>query len=449
MSRSDLRSVAARAGVDVLAPDYLPVPSGQALEQEPELAPPRQPIAVFRPHSRARLRSPEALERTQLRRVGLTWGLLVMNALTWFGSALHIPGIVGHLIQQGSLPLALLLALTLNPRLKVRPNVLLSLTLLLVAEAVLTALNPQYFGSIYRTIRLAEFVAALWLLTPWWGRRDLLLVRYHLIAYGTILVSVILGVFVAPGQALLGGRLAGTIWNMPPTQVAHYSAVTIGLVVVLWLCGKVTGRFTLVVSGVGGIILVLTHTRTALIGMMIGILVAGMSLIVAKARVRKLFAAAGVTLVVGLLTLSGLLATWLARGEGTKELTDLTGRTEVWGPLLALPRTPFQMIFGFGLSNSSFNGLSIDSNWLASYDEQGLFGVAICALMLIFLFAKAYSRPRSVQRALALFLITYCLIASFTEVGFTDVSTYLLELTLAASLLVPSADGPGSVILNE
>ena len=43
------------------------------------------------------------------------------------------------------------------------------------------------------------------------------------------------------------------------------------------------------------------------------------------------------------------------------------------------------------------------------------------------------------QRALALFLVTYCLVASFTEVGFTDASTYLLELTLAASLLVPPA----------
>ena len=69
--------------------------------------------------------------------------------------------------------------------------------------------------------------------------------------------------------------------------------------------------------------------------------------------------------------------------------------------------------------------------------------------MLIFLFAKAYSRPRSVQRALALFLITYCLVASFTEVGFTDASTYLLELTLAASLLVPSAESTGSTVLEE
>ena len=99
------------------------------------------------------------------------------------------------------------------------------------------------------------------------------------------------------------------------------------------------------------------------------------------------------------------------------------------------------MIFGFGLSNDSFNGLAIDSNWLASYQEQGLFGVVICAAMLLFLLVTAYFQPRGVQRALALFLVTYCLVASFTEVGFTNASPYLLEVTLAASLLVPSAIG--------
>ena len=59
--------------------------------------------------------------------------------------------------------------------------------------------------------------------------------------------------------------------------------------------------------------------------------------------------------------------------------------------------------------------------------------------MLLFVLVIAYFQPRSVPRALALFLVTYCLVASFTEVGFTDASPYLLELTLAASLLVPPA----------
>ena len=156
----------------------------------------------------------------------------------------------------------------------------------------------------------------------------------------------------------------------------------------------------------------------------------------------QVLAVASITVSIGIITLSGFITTWLARGEGSHQLTELTGRTKVWGPLLAFPRDKFQEIFGFGLSNSSFNGLPIDSNWLASYQEQGLFGVTVCAVMLLFLLVTAYFQTRGVQRALGLFLVTYCLVASFTEVGFTDASTYLLELTLAASLLVsPAAEG--------
>jgi hypothetical protein len=69
--------------------------------------------------------------------------------------------------------------------------------------------------------------------------------------------------------------------------------------------------------------------------------------------------------------------------------------------------------------------------------------------MLLFLLVSAYFQPRGIQRALALFLVTYCLVASFTEVGFTDVSPYLLELTLAASLLVPSVAGKRTAQLGR
>jgi hypothetical protein len=386
---------------------------------------------------RRRGASAQAAETTERRLIGVVWGLLVLDVLTYSGSLLPIPTFVGKLITQGALPVALFGALALNRRLIIRPNVFLTLATVLVAEAVLTTLHPQYFGTIYRTFRFAEFVVTLWLLTPWWGRRDLLLIRCHLKALLVVLGSVILGLVVAPGLAMTGGRLTGVIWGIPATQVAHYAAVTLGLVLVLWLCGQVRGRRVLLIVIGAIVVLVLTHTRTALVGAVAGILVAGLSLIVAKARVRKfLVAASGVVLIVAL-TLSSVIATWLARGEGAHQLTNLTGRTKVWAPLLALPRDKFQEIFGFGLSNDSFNGLPIDSNWLAAYQTQGFFGIFICAAMLLFLLVTAYFQPRGVRRALALFLITFCLVSSFTEVGFLDASMYLLDLTLAASLIAP------------
>ena len=384
-------------------------------------------------------RAAQVDERLVRRRVGLAWGMLFLNALTFSpGGPLHIPGAVGKGLTQGALVAAFIIALSINRRLVIRPNVFLCLITLLVVGAVITAMQPQFFGTIFRTTRLAGYVSTLWLLTPWWGRRDLLLVRCHLKVLAVVLGTVVLGMFVFPGRAIGGGRLTGVLWPIAPTQVAHYAAVMAGLVVIMWFCGRLPNKVTLLIVLFTLAILVLTHTRTALVGTIAGILVSGLSLVVARRRVRRLFAAGGVAAAIVIMTLSGFITTWLARGEGTQQLTQLTGRTKVWTILLNFPRTRFQEIFGFGLSNGSFNGLSIDSNWLTSYQEQGLWGVAICVVALLFLLVAAYFAPRGLNRALALFLITYCLIASFTEVGFTDASTYLLELTLAASLIVPA-----------
>ena len=397
-------------------------------------------VAALRPAQRLTGRpSSAAVDRRIRRRVGLTYGLLVLNALTYYGSALHIPSAAGKLITQGALSLALIVALTVNRRLIVRPNVFLCLVTLLVVEAIVTTLQPQRFGTVYRAFRLAEFVAVLWLLSPWWGRRDLLLIRCHLISLTVALGSVLLGLLVMPGRALGGGRLEGVLWDIPATEVAHYGAIVAGVMIVLWLGGLVGGRVTLLAAVAGVGFIVLSHTRTALLGMAAALLVAGLSLIVVRARVRRFFVAVGVVTSIGIMTAAGVATAWLVRGQDAQQLTSLTGRTDFWALVLNLPRDKFQEIFGFGLSNGSIDGLPIDSNWLVAYLEQGLIGVIICAAMVLFLLVAAFFQPASTRRALALYLITYSLVASFTQVGFANPTTYLLELTLAASLIVPPA----------
>jgi hypothetical protein len=405
---------------------------------------------------RPRLRVPlaetaQARERWARRRVALAWGLLVLNVMTfyprtWSGLplALPIPSILGKGVTQGALPMALIVALTVNRRRIIRPNVYLCLISLLVLGALLTSLQAENIGTIYRTFRLAGFVATLWLLTPWWGRRDLLLVRCHLTAMAVVLGTVLLGLALSPSDALGQGRLAGDIWPTPPTQVAEFAAVTFGLVVILWLCGRLSGRVTLLTTPIAAVVLLMTHTRTALLAMVVALFIAGLSLVTVRARVRKLFASVAVVASIGALTVSSFATKWLARGEDSQQITDLTGRTSVWTQVVNIPRSKFEDLFGFGLSNKSFNGLPIDSNWLATYYDQGLYGCVICGLALLFLLVQAYFAPRGVQRALALFLVTYCLLASFTETGFSDASTYMLELTLGASMLVPSVTGVAS-----
>jgi hypothetical protein len=182
--------------------------------------------------------------------------------------------------------------------------------------------------------------------------------------------------------------------------------------------------------------LVLTHTRTALAAAVAGVLVGGLSLFTVNARVRKFFGAAVVAVSLVVMTLAGVITTWLARGQGTAGLTTLTGRTNQWALVLDLPRSHFQQIFGFGLSNASVNGLPIDSNWLSSYMQEGLIGMVACILIVVYLLTACLFQPPGLRRALALFLVTYVLIASFTEDAFTNASMYMLHLTVAASLLV-------------
>ena len=392
---------------------------------------------ALRPRPRvASLGSAEARARSIRRRVGVAWALLFFNTLTYSpGGLLNFPSHIGKGLTQGALPLALLVALTANPKVRLRPNVFLCLVCLLVIDTVITVVAAPHLGEIFRTVRLAGFVAALWLLTPWWGRHDMLLLRYQLRCLYVSLGFVLLGLLIAPGRARQYGRLSGMIWPMTPTQIAQYAAVAAGLTLLLWFARLLSGRATLAGVIFAAVILLLTHTRTALLSLVLGLLVAGLSLFTINARVRKVFATGVAAVVIGVATVSGVVTTWLARGQNAQSVASLTGRTSYWALVLNEPHTRFQEIFGFGLSNAGIDGLPIDSNWFSSYQQEGLFGVVVCAMILVWLIVAAFFLPRGVRRALVLFLVTYCTVASFTEDAFTNVSTYLLQLVVAASLL--------------
>src|SRR5579862_2822969 len=96
---------------------------------------------VLRRRPRAELQASVLTDdRLIRRRLTLTWGLLFFNALTFYGgvSVLHIPSTVGKGIAQAALPAALVVALSLNPKLVIRPNVFMCLVTLLGLEAILT-----------------------------------------------------------------------------------------------------------------------------------------------------------------------------------------------------------------------------------------------------------------------------------------------------------------------
>jgi len=398
-------------------------------------------------------RARTSTEDKRLHRVWVVWALLFFNVLSYatMPTVVPIPHKVGQVLTQGALVAAFVLALTVNPKVRFRPNLFLGLYSVLAIVSLAMSIRFIGIGTTYRALRLFGFVVVLWLLTPWWGRRDLVLLRSQLRFLVVVLVTVGLGLLISPHKALAvnfgSRRLSGVIWPIPATQVAHYMAELAGLTLLMWMCGLVARRRALLVVVPSTVALVATHTRTAIIGMLVALLVACLSLFTTNRRVRRVLATVGIVAVVVLVPLAPLLSNWLIRGQTTSQLTNLSGRTKVWPLVLSEPRPETNMIFGSGLSNGSVigqnaavNGLPIDSSWIATYQDQGIVGVVLEAVMFLVLLGIALTRPRGPTRALALFLIVYCLFASFTETGMGEASTYLLDLTVAASLLViPSA----------
>jgi O-antigen ligase len=258
-----------------------------------------------------------------------------------------------------------------------------------------------------------------------------------------VLLTVAVGLVVAPGLArpeLYDGRLVGVVWPLTAPQVGQYGAIVAGLVVMMWLSKLTDWRMVVVIAGPAFVLLALSHTRTAMLGLLVGLLIAGLSLFLTSARARRTFAWGVILAGVVAVAFASAVQTWVLRGQDEENFGNLTGREKTWTALLEEPRTLMQELFGVGLTNKSFNGLPIDSSWLSVYHEQGLVGVGIVTLFLLTLLTVAALRPPSPERACAVFLIAYCLVASYTESGLGDASPYLLHLMIAAGLLARPAN---------
>lgn len=386
--------------------------------------------------------------RKTLRRVWVIWALLFLNVLSYSKqpTVVPLPHKVGQVVTQGALVAAFVLALTINPKIRIRPNLFLALYSALAILSLAMSIRFIGIGTDYRAFRLVGFVLVLWMLTPWWGRRDLLLLKCQVRFLVLILITVAMGLVLSPGKALAvnfgAKRLTGALWPIPPTQVAHYMAELTGLTVLMWMCGIINRRRALWIGIPAAIALAGTQTRTALLALVVALIVATVSLLKTSRRSRRVLTWTVVVLLVVALPLSPLVNAWLVRGQNSSELSDLSGRTLVWPLVLSESRPDTNKIFGSGLSNGGVvnanpgvNGLPIDSSWILTYQDQGLVGIVLEAVIFLVLLMIALLRPRSPARAMALFLIVYCLCASFTESGMGVASSYLLDLTVAASLL--------------
>ena len=82
----------------------------------------------------------------------MIWALLFFNVLSYakMATVIPIPHKIGQVLTQGALVAAFVLALTINPKVKVRPNLLLGLYSLLAIVSLAMSIRFIGVGTTYR-----------------------------------------------------------------------------------------------------------------------------------------------------------------------------------------------------------------------------------------------------------------------------------------------------------
>lgn len=385
-------------------------------------------------------RPPHPERRTE-RLVQTVWLMLVLNTWAWakYPSPLQVPQRIWQVLTLGALFAAVGLAIVANPSLRLRPTTFLMLyTVLLVVTAIPVLRMTTPLGSYFRTFRYVLFIATLWLLSPFYGRRDLLMLKVHYRAIQVACASIVFGALAFPGAARGNdeGRLQGVFPVLPPPQVGAFAVLGVSLSILCFLTGKLSRRRLTLHVFIALAMVALSHTRTPVLGMAVGGGMAVVGLVSVSGRARRLLSRIVLFLPMLVVAIIVLIPIWFTRGQDSEQITQLTGRTKVWSALIDDPRPTIEVWLGQGLGDKSFLGLPIDSAWFAMYSEQGLIGVGLGAAIMVALIATSIVRPPGLARSAAIFLIGYCMIAFVTEVGLGDASPYILHLTVAASLLL-------------
>ena len=370
-------------------------------------------------------------------RVKLIWVLLVMSSLPW-GLPTRVIDIPKRFEQAGTalaLGIAALLALALNRRLRVRDGGFVGLYLLLAGVALIPVAGGWAgLGSLFRTGRFALALLLVLLLSPYWQRDRDVLLEAHLGVFRVLLILTGIGLVAGVGFNPLG-RLWTQIPAMEPPQVGQVAGLMAGVCLLLLIGRVVPARRAALWSFVGLTFLMLSYTRTAMVALLVGLLLGVLCMLSTSRRARAMLSVLLLAAPLIVLLAGPLADTWFKRGQDDAQFATLTGRTKAWDLVYQFPRDTRTDLFGVGLTDKSIEGLPIDSGFLAVYHEEGRLGVAVVVTLLVALVGATVFAPPGPRRAVALFLVTYCIVASYTETGIGDMSSYILSLLVAASLV--------------
>ncbi|GAA1133948.1 membrane protein [Kribbella jejuensis] len=299
--------------------------------------------------------------------------------------------------------------------------------------------------------RLARFLIGLVFVFLLW--RPLIqvperLVRAHLWAHVLLAATVVLSLAYSPSQAWrplrslgAGSRLQGVIIPMLPPRVGEVGAILLGLALIGLFARKLSALPAFALIGLGGVLIAASRTRTSAAAVAFGLVIA---LIITRKTWLGRIACLAVPALLGLAFLTiGSLHTWLLRGQGTRQITSLSGRTTSWHAVVDEKVSTQTAIIGHGLGNKrvlltrgegDVDVMAIDNSWLGLYWETGLLAVAIVALALILAWVSVLRAPTPYIRACGALLLGYVTAASLNESGLSDLSSMTVHLLVAAAI---------------
>ncbi|MEI8409355.1 MULTISPECIES: O-antigen ligase family protein [unclassified Kribbella] len=383
----------------------------------------------------------------------MLWCLFVLGVQPWSSRVASPQGTTGstNSMMKGLLLGAIFLVAlaATKPGFRTRVNPASSLYVLYVLFACATAfLLAEPMGPL---MRLARFLIGLVIIFLLW--RPLVqtperLIRAHLWAHLLLAATVMLSLAYAPSQAWrplsslgTGYRLQGVIIPMLPPRVGEVGAILLGLALIGFVCRKLSFVPAAGLIGLGTVLVAASRTRTSAAAVAFGLVLA---LILTRKTWLGRIVSLGVPALVGLAFLTiGSLHTWLLRGQGTRQISSLSGRTTSWQAVLDEKVSLQTAIIGHGLGNKrvllrrgegDIDVMAIDNSWLGLYWETGLLAVTIVGIALIVAWISVLRAPTPYVKACGALLLGYITAASLNESGLSDLSSMTLHLLVAAAV---------------
>jgi hypothetical protein len=381
------------------------------------------------------------------------WCLLVLGVQPWSARVAAPQGTTGstNSMLKGVL-LGAIFLITLaatKPGFRTRISPATNLYVIYVMFAAATAfLLAEPLGPLVRLLRMLVGLLMLFLLWRPLIQRPERLIRAHLVAHVLLGLTVVLSVVYRPSEAWrplsslgTGFRLQGVIIPMLPPRVGEVGAIMVGLALIAVLARRLPVLPAGAVIATGTILVALSRTRTAAAAVAFG-------LVLALFLTRKTWFGRLLTLfvpgLVGLIFLSiPSLYTWLLRGQSTKMISSLSGRTTSWQYVVDEQVSLQTAIIGHGLGNKrvlltrgegNIDVMAIDNSWLSLYWETGLLAVTIVGIAMVVAWVSVLRAPTPYVRACGAMLMGYVSAASLNESGLSDLSSMTLHLLVAAAV---------------